>query len=69
MRTKSGQAVVEYLLVFSFIALLSINMVKGLGLAMGTASGSLGFVLSQQLTIGVCPSTCFSNDFANGLTQ
>ena len=60
-----GQATVEYILLFSFMAFILVNFVNGLGKMVGTSMGSLGYALTQQLTIGVCPNQCFFNGYTN----
>jgi hypothetical protein len=62
---NNGQALIEYLLIFSFMIFLSINMVKGLGKTMIGTVGSLGAELTEQLTVGVCEKACFYNGFKN----
>jgi hypothetical protein len=61
----SGQAMIEYLLIFSFVTFFSINLVKSLGNKMLTTVGYLGFEISEQLTVGVCSNDCFMNGFKN----
>jgi hypothetical protein len=62
---ESGQAVIEYLIVFSFMALIGLNLMKSLGTFMsGTASG-LGYALTQQLATGVCKEYCFFTGYKN----
>jgi sorbitol-specific phosphotransferase system component IIBC len=64
-KNNLGQAVVEYMIVFAFITLIGINLIRGLGGFMGNSMGSLAYHLSQQLTIGVCASNCFGNPYKN----
>ena len=64
-KTDLGQAVVEYILIFAFISLFAIYMVRSFGSFMGSSMGSLAYHLTQQLTIGVCENHCFGNDYAN----
>jgi hypothetical protein len=61
----SGQAMIEYLLVFSFMILLSINMVKGLGKTTLSMVGVLGYELTEQLSVGVCKEDCFYSGYSN----
>lgn len=61
----AGQAMIEYLLIFSFVTFFSINIVKGLGKTMFTTVGFLGYELTEQLTIGVCASECFMTGYKN----
>jgi len=62
---KKGQAMVEYILIFSFMAFILVNFVNALGAMVGTSMGSLGNALTRQLTVGVCQEFCFYNGFAN----
>ncbi len=62
---NSGQAVVEYLLLFAFISLIGISLVKGFTETMGKTAGGLSYILSQQLTSGVCAEACFYIGYVN----
>lgn len=64
-KNKSGQALVEYLLIFSFMVMLSLGLVKGLGRTMTASVGVLGYELTEQFTIGVCQKLCFYNGYVN----
>jgi Flp pilus assembly pilin Flp len=64
-KTKAGQALVEYLLLFSFVAFLSVGMVKGLGRTLTKTVGYIGYELTEQFTIGVCQSRCFYDKYEN----
>ena len=64
-RNVRGQALVEYLVLFSFMALIGLNLSKGLGSAFNSTVGNIGYSLSQQLTIGVCEQYCFFNGYGN----
>lgn len=61
----AGQAVVEYMMVFAVMATIAVIMVKTLGGFMGNTTGSLGFALTQQLTVGVCPDACYYGKYVN----
>lgn len=61
----SGQALVEYLFLFAFMSLIGVNLVRGFTSTMGTTSGSLAVILSNQLTSGVCEDQCFHEGFIN----
>lgn len=63
--SQSGQAVVEYILLFSFLMLIMLAFVRGINVAVSETMGGLGYALSQQLTIGVCKELCFYSDYAN----
>jgi hypothetical protein len=64
MRT-SGQALIEYLLLFSFMTLISISLVKGLGKTLTSSVGNLGYELTEQFTVGVCKDLCFYSGYIN----
>ncbi len=66
---RGGQALVEYLLIFGFIALIALNIVKGLGTAMSESVGSLGYILTQQLSVGVCNTNCYFGGYKNSTEQ
>ena len=61
----TGQALIEYLFLFSFMIYITINMVKGLGATMFKSVGYLGYEITEQLTIGVCQSECFFTGYKN----
>lgn len=62
---SKGQATVEYILLFSFMAFILVNFVNSLGQMVGSSMGSLGYALTQQLKVGVCPNNCFYNAYRN----
>jgi hypothetical protein len=61
----SGQALIEYLFIFSFMTFVTITMVKGLGKTLFKSVGYLGFELTEQFSVGVCKSECFYNGYKN----
>jgi hypothetical protein len=61
----SGQALIEYLLLFSFMTFISISLVKGLGKTMMSSVGNIGFELTEQFTVGVCKKLCFYTGYQN----
>ncbi|NOT79533.1 MAG: hypothetical protein HOP07_11120 [Bacteriovoracaceae bacterium] len=61
----SGQALIEYLLIFSFMTFISIGMVKGLSKTMLSSIGFLGYELTEQFTVGVCKKICFYQGYQN----
>lgn len=61
-----GQAMIEYLLVMSFLAIIGIKMSRGFSNFMALSIGNLGHVLSVHLTVGVCKENCFFKGFKNG---
>lgn len=62
---NKGQATIEYILLFSFLAFILVNFVNSLGKMVGTSVGSLGYALTQQLSVGVCAQNCFYNGYMN----
>jgi len=60
-----GQALIEYLLLFSFMTFITISMVKGLGKTIFKSVGYLGYELTEQFTIGVCKKECFYSGYKN----
>jgi Flp pilus assembly pilin Flp len=67
MNKNSGQAVVEYILVFAFVSMIAIGMVRGLGKALTTSVGSLGYYLTNELNTGACVSYCALNNHHNNV--
>ena len=64
LRNK-GQATIEYILLFSFLAFILVNFVNSLGKMVGTSVGSLGYALTQQLSVGVCAQYCYYDGYQN----
>jgi hypothetical protein len=62
---SSGQALIEYLLIFSFMTFISIGLVKGLGKTLFKSVGYIGYELTEQFTVGVCKNACFFNGYIN----
>lgn len=61
-----GQALIEYLLIFSFVTFIGINITKGLGTTMLQSVGYIGYELTEQFTIGVCgKNQCFFSGYLN----
>lgn len=56
----SGQALIEYLFIFAFLSFLSIGIVRYFGTTVSNSIDSLAFVLTQELSTGVCPERCFT---------
>lgn len=61
----SGQALIEYLLIFSFMTFISISLVRGLGKTLMSSVGNIGFELTEQFTVGVCKKLCFYSGYVN----
>lgn len=67
-KRSHGQAMVEYLVVFSFMAIVGIKMVIGLQGFMKVTVGGLNRALTSQLTSGVCTNgNCFFKGYSNGI--
>lgn len=62
---QQGQALVEYLFVFSFVALIGVFFVRSINLAITETMGGLAYALTQELSIGVCRFYCVTNAFMN----
>jgi len=67
LNNQHGQAVVEYIIVFAFLALISLAMARFIGSFMGNIASSLGYQLSIHLSAGVCPQDCYFEGFGNGI--
>lgn len=65
-KNENGQALLEYILVFAMMAVISVGVVKGVSSAWNTNMLSLGYVLTDKLSTGVCPKMCFFNNYGNG---
>ena len=63
---SKGQALIEYLLVFGMISLVSMGLVKAISGFMSNSTGSLSYALTQQLTTGSCERFCFFGYYGNG---
>jgi hypothetical protein len=61
----SGQALLEYLIVFTFMSFISVAFVKAFAGYLGNTVGGLGYYLSQYLTTGACSKSCFGNPYQN----
>lgn len=61
----SGQAVIEYILIFAFMSFIVINLVNLFAGYLGTSMGGLAYALTQQLSVGVCPQDCLFNGYGN----
>ena len=63
----SGQAVVEYLFIFTIMLGLGFLLVRGVNDTVGLTFRSLAYQLTEKLSTGVCPEQCFIESFENGL--
>lgn len=65
--TQSGQAVIEYLLIFLLMSVITIGMLKGSTTVMSTGVGRIAYILSKHLSVAVCPRYCLMDSFNNKL--
>ncbi|MBP5296274.1 MAG: hypothetical protein J6Y94_02965 [Bacteriovoracaceae bacterium] len=68
-RWSAGQAMVEYLFVFALVALLAMQVAKGLGRLWGGTFSSLAVAMTKQLSSGVCPDNCFYANYKDGFVD
>lgn len=64
---KSGQALIEYLILFSFMSIIGVGMVKGLSSIMENSVNRFGYILSKHLSVGVCPQDCLYGGYLNSI--
>lgn len=62
---KHGQAMVEYVLLLAFVAVVSIGILKSMKGFMDNSFGSLATAVTKQLTVGVCEKNCFFSGYYN----
>lgn len=65
-KSKSGQALIEYIILLAVVGFISTNAVKKLGSFLAQSSGNLSYVLSVHLSVGVCKENCFFSGYENG---
>ena len=63
---NKGQALIEYILLFGIISLVSMGLVRAISGFMSNSTGSLSYALTQQLTTGSCEKFCFFGYYGNG---
>ena len=63
----SGQALVEYIMIFGIMSFIGMKIIGGLGNVMDDSIGSLNYALTQQLSTGVCSRGCFFSGYINGV--
>lgn len=66
MRDKSGQAFVEYLLLFAIMSGLALAMVVGFSKTLDSTIRGVGRALTIELSTGICPRNCFYGAYRNG---
>ena len=65
MNNNKAQALVEYLIIFAFMGLIGGSLAKNLAVTVDSATGSLATVLTNELTVGVCPLNCYYDGYKN----
>ena len=60
-----GQATVEYILIFAFMGMISIGIVRAIGGGVSTSVGTLAYALTQELSTGICKQNCFYTGYVN----
>ncbi|MBF0359762.1 MAG: hypothetical protein HQK49_02070 [Oligoflexia bacterium] len=68
--SKRGQALIEYMIILSVMALVSVKAVQNIRKALNSSMGSLSSVISKNLTVGVCGKNksnayCFFNGYTD----
>ncbi len=63
---QSGQATVEYIFILAFAVFIGLKVTNSFTDFFRDSMGSVGHVLSTNLTVGICPSDCFFAGYANG---
>lgn len=61
----AGQAVIEYIVIFAFMSLIGLSFVRGITGILSNTLGTLGYALTHELSIGVCPTACFMDSYDN----
>jgi len=64
-QSAKGQATIEYILIFAFMALVSLAIVRAMGGGLSTSVRTLAFALSQELSTGICKTECFYTGYVN----
>ena len=67
MEKNSGQALIEYILILSLFALISVGIARIMNEMVNDMVTQLTTVLSQHLSVGVCEQSCFFNGYRNQL--
>ena len=62
-----GQATIEYIVIFAFLGIISVTMVKSLSAYMADATGGITFQLTQELASGACQRSCWTDAYVNRL--
>ncbi|MDA9189754.1 hypothetical protein N9O57_02110 [bacterium] len=62
-----GQALVEYLLVLVIATGIATFMIRGMTNYFGATLTSFSYILSKELSVGVCANDCLTNNFLNAI--
>jgi len=62
---ESGQATVEYIFILAFAILLGFSIIDKYTDFFSDTMGNVSHVLSTHLNVGVCPTECWFNGYAN----
>ena len=60
-----GQALIEYILILSLFAVISIGIARIMNEMVNDMVTQLTTVLSQHLSVGVCEKSCFFDGYRN----
>jgi len=66
-KTRRGQAVIEYVIVFAIVCAIAVGFVKGLQSTFAGSIGGLAIALTKQLNSGVCRNTCYFDSYKNSI--
>jgi hypothetical protein len=64
--SQLGQATVEYIFILAFALILGFKISNKFTNFFRDSMGNVGHVLSMNLTVGVCPRSCFFSGYVNG---
>ncbi len=67
IQNQAGQAVIEYIVIFSLMAFIAIKMAGSLQGFAKTTMGGLAKALTKELGSGVCEKNCFFKSYSNGI--
>jgi len=65
-KNQNGQALIEYILIFAFIALIGLGFIKSFGSFFSKSFTNIGHVLTMHLSVGICNKQCFYPQYSNG---
>lgn len=66
LKNRLGQATIEYILLFGFMAMIAVSMARALTGTMQSSVGGLALAMTNYLTTGVCKELCFYAGYKNG---